>query len=160
MTNVANNTLVYKSVAKGLAMLGDQIDKDNRKLIQMLASLDKLQIKLSKGPAGFKQLAKAEKEVDAATQAYAQALHARAAAEQKRTELKKLLDTQLRQNLERDRGDQSALRKDPAIQAGQKSRENRAIANDPTQSYDVRKRLSTIMCFMKNKPCRRAPRAR
>jgi len=53
MTNVANNTLVYKSVAKGLAMLGDQIDKDNRKLIQMLASLDKLQIKLSKGPAGF-----------------------------------------------------------------------------------------------------------
>ena len=140
MTNVANNTLVYKSVAKGLAMLGDQIDKDNRKLIQMLASLDKLQIKLSKGPAGFKQLAKAEKEVDAATQAYAQALHARAAAEQKRTELKKLLDTQLRQNLERDRGDQSALRKDPAIQAGQKSRENRAIANDPTQSYDVRKK--------------------
>ncbi|WP_419483934.1 hypothetical protein [Alistipes indistinctus] len=121
-------------------MLGDQIDKDNRKLIQMLASLDKLQIKLSKGPAGFKQLAKAEKEVDAATQAYAQALHARAAAEQKRTELKKLLDTQLRQNLERDRGDQSALRKDPAIQAGQKSRENRAIANDPTQSYDVRKK--------------------
>ncbi|MFQ8804455.1 MAG: hypothetical protein ACLR8Y_04160 [Alistipes indistinctus] len=89
MTNVANNTLVYKAVAKGLAMLGDQIDKDNRKLIQMLASLDKLQIKLSKGPAGFKQLAKAEKEVDAATQAYAQALHARAAAEQKRTELKK-----------------------------------------------------------------------
>ena len=88
MTNVANNTLVYKAVAKGLAMLGDQIDKDNRKLIQMLASLDKLQIKLSKGPAGFKQLAKAEKEVDAATQAYAQALHARAAAEQKRTELK------------------------------------------------------------------------
>ena len=140
MTNVANNTLVYKSVAKGLAMLGDQIDKDNRKLIQMLASLDKLQIKLSKGPAGFKQLAKAEKEVDAATQAYAQALHARAAAEQTRTELKKLLDTQLRQNLERDRGDQSALRKDPAIQAGQKSRENRAIANDPTQSYDVRKK--------------------
>ena len=140
MTNVANNTLVYKAVAKGLAMLGDQIDKDNRKLIQMLASLDKLQIKLSKGPAGFKQLAKAEKEVDAATQAYAQALHARAAAEQKRTELKKLLDTQLRQNLERDRGDQSALRKDPAIQAGQKSRENRAIANDPTQSYDVRKK--------------------
>lgn len=140
MTNVANNTLVYKSVAKGLAMLGDQIDKDNRKLIQMLASLDKLQIKLSKGPAGFKQLAKAEKEVDAATQAYAQVLHARAAAEQKRTELKKLLDTQLRQNLERDRGDQSALRKDPAIQAGQKSRENRAIANDPTQSYDVRKK--------------------
>ena len=140
MTTVANNTLVYKSVAKGLAMLGDQIDKDNRKLIQMLASLDKLQIKLSKGPAGFKQLAKAEKEVDAATQAYAQALHARAAAEQKRTELKKLLDTQLRQNLERDRGDQSALRKDPAIQAGQKSRENRAIANDPTQSYDVRKK--------------------
>ena len=140
MTNVANNTLVYKSVAKGLAMLGDQIDKDNRKLLQMLASLDKLQIKLSKGPAGFKQLAKAEKEVDAATQAYAQALHARAAAEQKRTELKKLLDTQLRQNLERDRGDQSALRKDPAIQAGQKSRENRAIANDPTQSYDVRKK--------------------
>lgn len=140
MTNVANNTLVYKSVAKGLAMLGDQIDKDNRKLIQMLASLDKLQIKLSKGPAGFKQLAKAEKEVDAATQAYVQALHARAAAEQKRTELKKLLDTQLRQNLERDRGDQSALRKDPAIQAGQKSRENRAIANDPTQSYDVRKK--------------------
>lgn len=140
MTNVANNTLVYKSVAKGLAMLGDQIDKDNRKLIQMLASLDKLQIKLSKGPAGFKQLAKAEKEVDAATQAYAQALHARAAAEQKRTELKKLLDTQLRQNPERDRGDQSALRKDPAIQAGQKSRENRAIANDPTQSYDVRKK--------------------
>jgi len=65
MTNVANNTLVYKAVAKGLAMLGDQIDKDNRKLIQMLASLDKLQIKLSKGPAGFKQLAKAEKEVDA-----------------------------------------------------------------------------------------------
>ena len=115
-------------------------NKDNRKLIQMLASLDKLQIKLSKGPAGFKQLAKAEKEVDAATQAYAQALHARAAAEQKRTELKKLLDTQLRQNLERDRGDQSALRKDPAIQAGQKSRENRAIANDPTQSYDVRKK--------------------
>ena len=49
MTNVANNTLVYKAVAKGLAMLGDQIDKDNRKLIQMLASLDKLQIKLSKG---------------------------------------------------------------------------------------------------------------
>ena len=140
MTNVANNTLVYKAVAKGLAMLGDQIDKDNRKLIQMLASLDKLQIKLSKGPAGFKQLAKAEKEVDAATQAYAQALHARAAAEQKRTELKKLLDTQLRQNLERDRGDQSALRKDPAIQAGQKSLENRAIANDPTQSYDVRKK--------------------
>ena len=140
MTNVANNTLVYKAVAKGLAMLGDQIDKDNRKLIQMLASLDKLQIKLSKGPAGFKQLAKAEKEVDAATQAYAQALHARAAAEQKRPELKKLLDTQLRQNLERDRGDQSALRKDPAIQAGQKSRENRAIANDPTQSYDVRKK--------------------
>ncbi len=140
MTNVANNTLVYKAVAKGLAMLGDQIDKDNRKLIQMLASLDKLQIKLSKGPAGFKQLAKAEKEVDAATQAYAQALHARAAAEQKRTELKKLLDTQLRQDLERDRGDQSALRKDPAIQAGQKSRENRAIANDPTQSYDVRKK--------------------
>ena len=140
MTNVANNTLVYKAVAKGLAMLGDQIDKDNWKLIQMLASLDKLQIKLSKGPAGFKQLAKAEKEVDAATQAYAQALHARAAAEQKRTELKKLLDTQLRQNLERDRGDQSALRKDPAIQAGQKSRENRAIANDPTQSYDVRKK--------------------
>lgn len=140
MTNVANNTLVYKAVAKGLAMLGDQIDKDNRKLIQMLASLDKLQIKLSKGPAGFKQLAKAEKEVDAATQAYAQALHARAAAEQKRTELKKLLDTQLRQNLERDRGDQSVLRKDPAIQAGQKSRENRAIANDPTQSYDVRKK--------------------
>jgi len=140
MTNVANNTLVYKAVAKGLAMLGDQIDKDNRKLIQMLASLDKLQIKLSKGPAGFKQLAKAEKKVDAATQAYAQALHARAAAEQKRTELKKLLDTQLRQNLERDRGDQSALRKDPAIQAGQKSRENRAIANDPTQSYDVRKK--------------------
>ena len=140
MTNVANNTLVYKAVAKGLAMLGDQIDKDNRKLIQMLASLDKLQIKLSTGPAGFKQLAKAEKEVDAATQAYAQALHARAAAEQKRTELKKLLDTQLRQNLERDRGDQSALRKDPAIQAGQKSRENRAIANDPTQSYDVRKK--------------------
>ena len=140
MTNVANNTLVYKAVAKGLAMLGDQIDKDNRKLIQMLASLDKLQIKLSKGPAGFKQLAKAEKGVDAATQAYAQALHARAAAEQKRTELKKLLDTQLRQNLERDRGDQSALRKDPAIQAGQKSRENRAIANDPTQSYDVRKK--------------------
>lgn len=140
MTNVANNTLVYKAVAKGLAMLGDQIDKDNRKLIQMLASLDKLQIKLSKGPAGFKQLAKAEKEVDAATQAYAQALHARAAAEQKRTELKKLLDTQLRQNLERDRGDQSALRKDPAIQAGQKSRENRAIANDPTQSYYVRKK--------------------
>lgn len=140
MTNVANNTLVYKAVSKGLAMLGDQIDKDNRKLIQMLASLDKLQIKLSKGPAGFKQLAKAEKEVDAATQAYAQALHARAAAEQKRTELKKLLDTQLRQNLERDRGDQSALRKDPAIQAGQKSRENRAIANDPTQSYDVRKK--------------------
>ena len=140
MTNVANNTVVYKAVAKGLAMLGDQIDKDNRKLIQMLASLDKLQIKLSKGPAGFKQLAKAEKEVDAATQAYAQALHARAAAEQKRTELKKLLDTQLRQNLERDRGDQSALRKDPAIQAGQKSRENRAIANDPTQSYDVRKK--------------------
>lgn len=140
MTNVANNTLVYKAVAKGLAMLGDQIDKDNRKLIQMLASLDKLQIKLSKGPAGFKQLAKAEKEVDAATQAYAQALHAWAAAEQKRTELKKLLDTQLRQNLERDRGDQSALRKDPAIQAGQKSRENRAIANDPTQSYDVRKK--------------------
>lgn len=140
MTNVANNTLVYKAVAKGLAMLGDQIDKDNRKLIQMLASLDKLQIKLSKGPAGFKQLAKAEKEVDAATQAYAQVLHARAAAEQKRTELKKLLDTQLRQNLERDRGDQSALRKDPAIQAGQKSRENRAIANDPTQSYDVRKK--------------------
>lgn len=140
MTNVANNTLVYKAVAKGLAMLGDQIDKDNRKLIQMLASLDKLQIKLSKGPAGFKQLAKAEKEVDAATQAYAQALHARAAAEQKRTKLKKLLDTQLRQNLERDRGDQSALRKDPAIQAGQKSRENRAIANDPTQSYDVRKK--------------------
>ena len=140
MTNVANNTLVYKAVAKGLAMLSDQIDKDNRKLIQMLASLDKLQIKLSKGPAGFKQLAKAEKEVDAATQAYAQALHARAAAEQKRTELKKLLDTQLRQNLERDRGDQSALRKDPAIQAGQKSRENRAIANDPTQSYDVRKK--------------------
>ena len=140
MTNVENNTLVYKAVAKGLAMLGDQIDKDNRKLIQMLASLDKLQIKLSKGPAGFKQLAKAEKEVDAATQAYAQALHARAAAEQKRTELKKLLDTQLRQNLERDRGDQSALRKDPAIQAGQKSRENRAIANDPTQSYDVRKK--------------------
>ena len=44
MTNVANNTLVYKAVAKGLAMLGDQIDKDNRKLIQMLASLDKLQI--------------------------------------------------------------------------------------------------------------------
>ena len=140
MTNVANNTLVYKAVAKGLAMLGDQIDKDNRKLIQMLASLDKLQIKLSKGPAGFNQLAKAAKEVDAATQAYAQALHARAAAEQKRTELKKLLDTQLRQNLERDRGDQSALRKDPAIQAGQKSRENRAIANDPTQSYDVRKK--------------------
>ena len=140
MTNVANNTLVYKAVAKGLAMLGDQIDKDNRKLIQMLASLDKLQIKLSKGPAGFKHLAKAEKEVDAATQAYAQALHARAAAEQKRTELKKLLDTQLRQNLERDRGDQSALRKDPAIQAGQKSRENRAIANDPTQSYYVRKK--------------------
>ena len=140
MTNVANNTLVYKAVAKGLAMLGDQIDKDNRKLIQMLASLDKLQIKLSKGPAGFKQLAKTEKKVDAATQAYAQALHARAAAEQKRTELKKLLDTQLRQNLERDRGDQSALRKDPAIQAGQKSRENRAIANDPTQSYDVRKK--------------------
>lgn len=140
MTNVANNTLVYKAVAKGLAMLGDQMDKDNRKLIQMLASLDKLQGKLSKGPAGFKQLANAEKEVDAATQAYAQALHARAAAEQKRTELKKLLDTQLRQNLERDRGDQSALRNDPAMQAGQKSRENRAIANDPTQSYDVRKK--------------------
>lgn len=140
MTNVANNTLVYKAVAKGLAMLGDQMDKDNRKLIQMLASLDKLQGKLSKGPAGFKQLANAGKEVDAATQAYAQALHARAAAEQKRTELKKLLDTQLRQNLERDRGDQSALRNDPAMQAGQKSRENRAIANDPTQSYDVRKK--------------------
>ena len=157
MTNVANNTLVYKAVAKGLAMLGDQIDKDNRKLIQMLASLDKLQIKLSKGPAGFKQLAKAEKEVDAATQAYAQALHARAAAEQKRTELKKLLDTQLRQNLERDRvlyGKTQPYR--PGKRAG-KTERLRTIRPSRTMCG---KRLSTIMCFMKNKPCRRAPRAR
>ena len=159
MTNVANNTLVYKAVAKGLAMLGDQIDKDNRKLIQMLASLDKLQIKLSKGPAGFKQLAKAEKEVDAATQAYAQALHARAAAEQKRTELKKLLDTQLRQNLERDRGDQSVLRKDPYRPGKRAGKTERLRTIRPSRTM-CGKRLSTIMCFMKNKPCRRAPRAR
>ena len=160
MTNVANNTLVYKAVAKGLAMLGDQIDKDNRKLIQMLASLDKLQIKLSKGPAGFKQLAKAEKEVDAATQAYAQALHARAAAEQKRTELKKLLDTQLRQNLERDRGTRVLYGKTQPYRPGKRAGKTERLRTIRPSRTMCGKRLSTIMCFMKNKPCRRAPRAR
>ena len=160
MTNVANNTLVYKAVAKGLAMLGDQIDKDNRKLIQMLASLDKLQIKLSKGPAGFKQLAKAEKEVDAATQAYAQALHARAAAEQKRTELKKLLDTQLRQNLERTEGTRVLYGKTQPYRPGKRAGKTERLRTIRPSRTMCGKRLSTIMCFMKNKPCRRAPRAR
>lgn len=160
MTNVANNTLVYKAVAKGLAMLGDQIDKDNRKLIQMLASLDKLQIKLSKGPAGFKQLAKAEKEVDAATQAYAQALHARAAAEQKRTELKNCSIPSFGRTWNGTEGTRVLYGKTQPYRPGKRAGKTERLRTIRPSRTMCGKRLSTIMCFMKNKPCRRAPRAR
>lgn len=160
MTNVANNTLVYKAVAKGLAMLGDQIDKDNRKLIQMLASLDKLQIKLSKGPAGFKQLAKAEKEVDAATQAYAQALHARLRPNRNGRSSKNCSIPSFGRTWNGTEGTRVLYGKTQPYRPGKRAGKTERLRTIRPSRTMCGKRLSTIMCFMKNKPCRRAPRAR